>query len=53
MNNQEPRQEETSENEAQPREPREAPSQEELRQRYLEQQRRMRCIGCGEGEEYF
>ncbi|QDV73687.1 hypothetical protein [Botrimarina mediterranea] len=29
------------------------PSQEELRKRYLEQQRRMRCAGCGESEEYF
>lgn len=25
----------------------------ELRRRYIEQQRRMRCVGCGEAEEIF
>lgn len=31
----------------------EDPSHEELHARYLEQQRRMLCPGCGEGHEFF
>lgn len=51
MDNQEPTPKEERIDEGSQRE--DQPTQKELQQRYLEQQRRMRCIGCGEGEEYF